>query len=125
MNLDRRRTLLFLLCAVVLLGTGFTWRYGQAYNRFYSSDAVLERELIPLDFDTRVLHYVNAGQQAKCRQSLAAQLRREIIFLRGCLESASADARSDADPRLQRAEDAIKGQTPADGRSTRTGMMGQ
>ena len=125
MNLDRRRTSLFLLCAVVLLGAGFAWGYGTAYGRFYSSDAVLDRELVHLDFDSRVLHHINAGQRVECRRDLVTQLQRESTFLRGLLESASADARNDANRKLQQAEGAINGQPVADGGATQAATAKQ
>ena len=110
MNLIRRQTLLFLACAVVLLGAGFAWGYSNAYTRFYSPEATVDRELVRLDFDSRVLHYVNAGQRVQCRRDLVAQLRQQITFIRGMLNESSPEERSDSNRKLQEAERAIAGQ---------------
>ena len=121
MSFDRRQTSLFVLCAVVLLGTGFAWGYGNAYNRFYSPDASVDRELVQLDFDRRVLHYVNLGQRTECRRDLVTQMQRQMTFLRGLLGSASADTRLDAARKLQQAEGAINNQPLGGGGLARTG----
>ena len=125
MKPDHYRILLFLLCAVVLLGAGFAWGYGNAYGRFYSPDATLDRELVQLDFDSRVLHYVNVGQRAECRRDLVTQMQHQIAFLRGMLSSASAEARSSADHDLQQAEAVIKGQTLGEDGVARAGEAGR
>ena len=99
-----------MLCAVVLLGAGFAWGYSNAYARFYSPEATVDRELVRLDFDSRMLHYVNTGQRSQCRRDLVAQLSQQIVFIRGVLNASSADTQSDATRKLREAELAIAGQ---------------
>ncbi len=110
MDPARRRTLLFLLSAVVLLATGYAWGSTTAYNRFYSPDASLDRELVHLDFNNRVLHYVNVGQRDACRRELVTQLTQEVAYVKALQSGASTDARTDADRKLRRAERVIAGQ---------------
>ena len=52
MNPARRRTILFLICAVVLLGAGFASGYIYSYNGFYSPEAQLDHELLEMNFNT-------------------------------------------------------------------------
>ena len=81
MTPDRRRVLLFLLCAVVLLGGGYAAGYASAYGRFYSPEALLDRELLHMDFNSRLLHYSLLGRQADCRRELVRQLQGEVTFV--------------------------------------------
>lgn len=76
-----RRILLFLLCAVVLLGGGYAAGYASAYGRFYSPEALLDRELLHMDFNSRLLHYSILGQQADCRRELVRRLQGEVTFV--------------------------------------------
>ena len=115
MNHPRRRVVLFLLCAVVLLGAGFAWGYANAYDHFYSPDATLDRELSRLDLNSRMLHYVNAGKPAECRRVLVTQLREQIPFVRGMVKVASPEAQADANEKLKQAELAINGQPSGTG----------
>ena len=81
MKPSRRQTLLFLLCAVVLLAAGYAAGYGRAYDGFYSSEALLDRELVHMDFNSRLLHYTILGREADCRRELVRRLQGEVAFV--------------------------------------------
>lgn len=113
MNSAPRRILLFLACAIILLAAGYLWGASRAYDQFYSPEALLDRELVHLDFNTRVLHYVNQSQPAECRRKLVTRLRQQMIYVGSFLAAAPADARADAARKLQQAQAAVAGQPPA------------
>ena len=77
----RRRVLLFLLCAAVLLTAGYAAGYARAYDRFYSPEALLDRELLHMDFNSRLLHYSILGRQTDCRRELVRRLQGEVTFV--------------------------------------------
>ncbi len=81
MNPIRRQTVLFLLCALVLLGAGYAVGYSRAYDGFYSSEALLDRELVHMDFNSRLLHYTLLGHEADCRRELVQRLQGEVVFV--------------------------------------------
>ena len=81
MNPDRRRTVLFLICAVVLLGAGFACGYVYSYNGFYSPESQLDHELIEMDFNTRQLYYANVGRRADVQRELTRQLNGQVAFV--------------------------------------------
>lgn len=112
MNSAPHRTLLFCACAVVLLAAGFAWGSSRAYDQFYSPEASLDRELVHLDFNSRVLHYANQGQPADCRRELVARMQQQIVFVNRFLPDAPIIARQDAETRLQRARQMIVGSSP-------------
>lgn len=107
----RRRTLLFLLCTAVLLAGGYAWGYSKAYDSFYSPDASLDRELAGMNFNSRLLHHVNAGQAQECRRELTVQLQRQRAYVGNFLITASPEARKDAEAGLRQAEQVIAGQS--------------
>lgn len=111
MNPARRQTVLFLLCAVVLLGAGFAWGYIHAYNGFYSPEAQLDHELVEMDFNTRQLYYANLGRRADCRRELIKQLKGQVAFVNRLLEAApEMHSRETVQASVQQAQNAIKGQ---------------
>lgn len=110
MTVERRRTFLFLLCAAVLLAAGYAWGYARAYDGFYSPDASIDRELLSMEFNGRVLHHVNAGQPKECSRELVTQLRRQMIYIGTLVKAASPDARQQGEAAIQQAERAIAGQ---------------
>lgn len=111
MNDPRRRVLLFLLCAVVLLGAGYASGYSRAYDAFYSPDASLDRELVHLDFNTRVLYYVNQQDGVECRRELLAQLRQQMTYVAGLLNASSPVTREFGSRKLRAAERVVAGQS--------------
>ena len=78
---SRCRILTFLISTVVLLGGGYAAGYANAYSRFYSTDALLDRELVHMDFNSRLLHYSLVGQQANFRRELVRRLQGEVVFV--------------------------------------------
>ncbi len=110
MNPARRRTILFILCAIVLLAAGYAWGYSRAYNGFYAPDAVLERETLHFNFNARVLHYTNLAQRAESQRELVTRLRQQSVYITGLLPALSPAARAEARHELQQAERVIAGQ---------------
>ena len=110
MNPDRRRVFLFLACAAVLVAGGFAWGSSHAYNEFYSPESSLDREMVHLDFNRRVLHHANQGDAGECRRQLAARLRQQVAFANGMLTGAPATLRHEAEPKLREAQQALAGQ---------------
>ena len=78
----RRHKLLFVLGTAGVLAAGYAAGYANAYGRFYSPEALLDRELVHMDFNSRLLHYTNLGRQADCRRELVQRLRGEVAFVR-------------------------------------------
>ena len=74
----RKRTILFLICAAVLLAAGYGWGYSSAHDRFYAPEALLDDELVSLDFNNRLMHYANLNQAAECRRELLTRLGEQI-----------------------------------------------
>ena len=81
MHSARRRLFLFLICAAVLLATGYAWGYSNAHDRFYAPESLLDNELVSLNFNNRLLHYVNLNQPAECRRELMTRLREQMAFV--------------------------------------------
>ena len=125
MKTTRRQTLLFVACAVVLLATGYAWGYANTYNQFYSPDASIDRELMPLDFNARVLHHLNAGQPVQCQRALKRQLRQQITFVQGLLGASSEDTRSDGDRKLRQAAQSLEEQSLANDASAPANASGR
>ena len=104
------RILVFLLCAVVLLGAGFAAGYANAYGRFYSPEALLDRELVHMDFNSRLLHYTLLGQQVDCRRELVRRLQGEVTFVGGQLgDPLAPDLRADVEASMERARTVMDG----------------
>ena len=78
MHAARRRTFLFLLCAAVLLAAGYGWGYSTAHDHFYAPEALLDSELVSLDFNNRLMHFANLNQAAECRRELLTRLGEQI-----------------------------------------------
>ena len=111
MSLARRQTVLFLICAAVLLGAGFACGYIYSFNGFYSPDAQLDHELVEMDFNTRQLYYANQGRRADCQRELVKQLRGQMLFVNKMLASApETKNRVNAQASVQQAQSAIDGQ---------------
>lgn len=116
----RRRVLLFLLCAVVLLGAGYAAGYANAYGRFYSPEALLDRELLHLDFNTRLLHYSLLGRQTDCRRELVRRLQGEVTFVGEQMgDGLGPGSQAIARVSLERARTVMSGQTLAPGEKPR------
>lgn len=113
MNSAPRRLLLFLACAVVLLAAGYLWGASREHDKFYSPEALLDRELVNLDFNSRVLYHINQGHPAECRRELVTQIKRQMVYLGSFLADTPTDVRNDAMRKLQRAQAAIADQTAA------------
>ena len=77
----RQRTILFLICAAVLLAAGYGWGYSNAHDRFYAPESLLDNELVSLDFNNRLMHYANLNQSAECRRELLTRLHEQIAFV--------------------------------------------
>ncbi len=106
----RRRVLLFLLCAVVLLAAGYAAGYSHAYGRFYSPEAMLDRELLHMDFNSRLLHYSILGQQADCRRELVRRLQGEVTFVGEQIEDGlTPDSRTNAQTSVDHARTVMSG----------------
>ncbi len=106
----RRRVLLFLLSAAVLLGAGYTAGYAHAYGKFYSPEALLDRELLHMDFNSRLLHYSILGQQADCRRELVRRLRGEVTFVRAQIgDGLTPDSQATAKVSMDHAQTVMSG----------------
>ena len=81
MHSARKRLSLFLVCAAVLLAAGYAWGYANAHDRFYAPESLLDNELVSLNFNNRLLHYVNLNQSAECRRELIGRLREQMAFV--------------------------------------------
>ncbi len=111
MNPARRRTILFLICAVVLLGAGFASGYIYSYNGFYSPEAQLDHELIELNFNTRQLFYANAGRRSDVQRELVRQLQGQVAFINKLLLTCpDAPSRTGARASVKQAQDVLNGQ---------------
>ena len=77
----RRRSLFLFLGALLVLAAGYGAGYARAYGQFYSPEALLDRELLHMDFNSRLLHYTLLGQQADCRRELVRRLQGEVAFV--------------------------------------------
>ena len=77
----RRAAFRFILSTTLLLGAGYAAGYAHAYGRFYSPEALLDRELLHMDFNSRLLHYTLLGQPAACRRELVRRLQGEVAFV--------------------------------------------
>ena len=116
MNPERRRTLLFLICAVVLLGAGFTSGYIYSYNGFYSPEAQLDHELLEMNFNTRQLFYANTGRRNDVQRELVTQLRGQVAFVNKLLTACPETAgRASAQTSVKQAQDVLGGQPIASG----------
>ena len=106
----RRRTSLFCVCAVALLGTGYAAGYAGAYGRFYSPAALLDRELLHMDFNSRLLHYTILGRQNDCRRELVRRLQGEVAFVGAQIDGGLApDVRADARTSVEHARTVMAG----------------
>ncbi len=115
MTTARRRVLLFLLCAAVLLGAGYAVGYANAYGRFYSPEALLDRELLHMDFNSRLLHYTILGRQADCRRELVGRLQGEVTFVSEQIDGGLApDSQASARVSIEHARTVMSGQPLAE-----------
>ncbi len=107
----RKRILLFLVCATVLLAAGYGWGYSNAHDQFYAPESLLENELVSLDFNNRLLHYANLNQLAEARRELLTRLHEQIAFV----ESVTPDchdpgSRHQAEQSVLNARQVVNGQ---------------
>ena len=106
----RKRLLLFLACAVVLLGAGYGWGYSNAHDEFYAPESLLQNELISLDFNNRQLHYANLNLPAESRRELLARLREEIAFVNSIApQCRDAGSRREAEKSVGNAKQVMDG----------------
>ena len=108
----RKRLLLFLACAAVLLGAGYGWGYSNAHDQFYAPESLLGNELTSLDFNNRLLHFANVNRPDEARRELLARLREQITFVENltpdCRDSSS---RREAEKSVQNARLVMDGQS--------------
>ena len=110
MHSARKRILLFLICAAVLLATGYAWGYANAHDRFYAPEALLDNELVSLNFNNRLLHYVNLNQAAECRRELMGRLREQTAFVNSVApDCRDAGSRREAEKSLGDARQVMAG----------------
>ncbi len=81
MSPARKRTVLFLICAAVLLAAGWAWGYSMAYDRLYSASTILDRETVDLRFYSQLLHYVDAGDQQREREAIHRRLSQTSAYV--------------------------------------------
>lgn len=107
----RRQTVLFLLCAIVLLGAGFACGYIYSFNGFYSTEAQLDHELVEMDFNSRQLFYANVGRRSDCQRELVKQLTGQVAFVNKLL-AATPDTknRKEAQISVQQALGVMRGE---------------
>ena len=107
----RRQTVLFLLCAAVLLAAGFACGYIYSFDGFYSTEAQLDHEIVEMDFNSRQLFYSNAGRRADCQRELVKQLTGQVAFVNKLLAS-TPDTKNHkaAQISVQQAESVIRGE---------------
>lgn len=111
MSPARRQTVLFLICAVVLLTAGFACGYIYSFNGFYSPESQLDHELIEMDFNSRQLYYANQGRRTDCQRELVRQLRGQVAFVNKLLASApETKNRLNAQISVRQAQSVIDGQ---------------
>ncbi len=110
MNPARRRTILFMICAAVLLGAGFASGYIYSYNGFYSPEAQLDHELLEMNFNSRQLFYANTGRRADVQRELVKQLRGQVAFVSKLLMACpETQDRANAQTSVKQAQDVLSG----------------
>ncbi len=88
MSPARKRTVLFVICAAVLLGAGWAWGYSMAFERFYGPSAILDRETVDLRFYNQLLHYVDAGDQQRERDAIQRRLSQTAAYVNAVIATA-------------------------------------
>ena len=110
MDSARKRIFFFLICAAVLLAAGYGWGYANAHDRFYAPEALLDKELVSLNFNNRLLHYVNLNQSAECRRELIGRLREQMAFVNSVSpDCQDAGSRHEAEKSLGDARQVMNG----------------
>jgi hypothetical protein len=89
MTVRRKQLLLFLLCALVLTSGGYGWGYATTFTEFYSLSAVMDRETLDLEFNSRLLHYMNSNQSALLRARLSQRLTEQIRYIDRILDTSA------------------------------------
>ena len=116
-----KRTVLFLICAALLLAAGYGWGYSNAHDRFYAPESLLANELVDLDFNNRLMHYANLNRTADCRRELLARLNEQITYVQTVMpDCQDAGSRHEAEKSVQNARQVIDGQSMAARESTAT-----
>jgi hypothetical protein len=87
MNVRRKQMLLFLLCALVLTAGGYGWGYASTFTQFYSLSAVMDRETLDLEFNSRMLHYLNSNQSQLLRARLSQRLSEQVHYIERILDT--------------------------------------
>lgn len=81
MSPARKRTVLFLICAAVLLAAGWAWGYSMAFDRLNGVSALLDRETVDLRFYNQLLHYADAGDQQKESAAIRRRLSQTAAYV--------------------------------------------
>ena len=111
MHSARKRIGLFLICAAVLLAAGYGWGYSTAHDRFYAPEALLDNELVSMDFNNRLMHYANLNQAAECRRELLTRLREQIARVESLApDCQDLSSRREAEKSAQNARLVMSGQ---------------
>ncbi len=77
----RRQTVLFVVCAAVLLAAGFAWGYAHAMTQLNAPQVLLQREIIDLDFNTRLLQRFVAKQPVILKDTLENRLNQQAVLV--------------------------------------------
>jgi hypothetical protein len=88
MSPARKRTVLFLICAAVLLAAGWAWGYSMAFDRFYGPSALLDRETVDLRFYSQLLHYADAGDQQREREAILRRFNQTSAYMNAVIATA-------------------------------------
>ena len=108
MALARRQTLLFVLCACVLLAAGYAWGYAKAYTEYYSLSELMDRETLDLEFNSRLLHYADIHQPETVRRKLYQRLSEQVRYVGEIIASSKyRNMAPDAAASLQHAREAL------------------
>ena len=111
MQAARKRTVLFLICAAVLLAAGYGWGYSTAHDRFYAPEALLDTQLESMDFNNRLMHYANLNQSAECRRELLTRLQEQITYVQSVApDCQDLSSRREAEKSVENARLVMAGQ---------------
>jgi hypothetical protein len=109
MTVRRKQLLLFLLCALVLTAGGYGWGYADTFTQFYSLSAVMDRETLDLEFNSRMLHYLNSNQSQLLRARLSQRLAEQVRYVDRILDTSVHKQLTDnAAASLQRARAVLR-----------------
>jgi hypothetical protein len=92
MALRRKQVWLFLLCTAVLLSAGYGWGYASAYTGFYSASSLMDREVLDLEFNSRLLHFANSNQPERVRARLLDRVSEQVRYVNQIIGSSDDPA---------------------------------